>query len=184
MYSIGRASRLTLRLWRPAPDGAFLSIYTIAASLRCVDVKLPFAMTGPKTTAGKGVFQMAKVVASGGDLWLADDRHGDGVEIFAVDEKRVPKDSFAHEANLVVERDRAGVVGAHLEFEANPCRKAASSAASSSRKPIPRRRHSATTPIPTEPRWAKAGRACRRMSHQPMTSPARWATNAGPLVLF
>jgi len=28
-----------------------------------VDVKLPFAMTGPKTTAGKGVFQMAKVVA-------------------------------------------------------------------------------------------------------------------------
>ena|SRR5580704_8667074 len=117
MYSIGRASRLTLRLWRPAPDGAFLSIYTIAASLRCVDVKLPFAMTGPKTTAGKGVFQMAKVVASGGDLWLADDRHGDGVEIFAVDEKRVPKDSFAHEANLVVERDRAGVVGAHLEFD-------------------------------------------------------------------
>jgi hypothetical protein len=27
------------------------------------DVKLPFAMTGPKTTAGKGVFRMAKVVA-------------------------------------------------------------------------------------------------------------------------
>ncbi len=27
------------------------------------DVKLPFAMTGPKTTAGKVVFQMAKVVA-------------------------------------------------------------------------------------------------------------------------
>ena len=26
-------------------------------------VKLPFALTGPKTTAGKGVFQMAKVVA-------------------------------------------------------------------------------------------------------------------------
>ena len=74
-------------------------------------------MTGPKTTAGKGVFQMAKVVASGGDLWLADDRHGDGVEIFAVDEKRVPKDSFAHEANLVVERDCACVVGARLEFD-------------------------------------------------------------------
>jgi uncharacterized protein (UPF0335 family) len=32
MYSIGRASRLTLRLWRPAPDGAFLSICTIGAS--------------------------------------------------------------------------------------------------------------------------------------------------------
>jgi len=82
-----------------------------------VDVKLPFAMTGPKTTAGNGMFQMTKVVASGGDLWPADDRHGDGVEIFAVDEKRVPKESLTHEANLVVERDRAGVVGAHLEFD-------------------------------------------------------------------
>src|SRR5208283_2599476 len=71
-----------------------------------VDVKLPFAMTGPKTTAGNGMFQMTKVVASGGDLWPADDRHGDGVEIFAVDEKRVPKESLTHEANLVVERDR------------------------------------------------------------------------------
>jgi hypothetical protein len=28
-----------------------------------VDVKLPFALTGPKTTAGKAVFYMAKVVA-------------------------------------------------------------------------------------------------------------------------
>jgi len=27
------------------------------------DVKRPFAMTGPKTTAGKAVFQTAKVVA-------------------------------------------------------------------------------------------------------------------------
>jgi hypothetical protein len=25
-----------------------------------IDVKLPFAMTGPKTTAGKGVFRMAR----------------------------------------------------------------------------------------------------------------------------
>jgi hypothetical protein len=28
-----------------------------------VDVKLPFAMMGPNTAAGKGVFQTAKVVA-------------------------------------------------------------------------------------------------------------------------
>jgi hypothetical protein len=28
-----------------------------------IDVKLPFAMTGPKTTAGKGVLQLRKVVA-------------------------------------------------------------------------------------------------------------------------
>jgi hypothetical protein len=79
----------------------------------------------------------------------ADDRHGDGVEIFAVDEKQVPKESLRHEANLLVERDCACVVGARIEFvSANPCRKAASSATSSNRKPIPRPRHSATTPIP------------------------------------
>jgi len=34
-----------------------------AKPMTALDVKLPFAMTGPKTTAGKGVFQMAKVVA-------------------------------------------------------------------------------------------------------------------------
>ena len=28
-----------------------------------------------------------------------------------------PKESLTHEANLVVERDRAGVVGAHREFD-------------------------------------------------------------------
>ncbi len=33
------------------------------AAVRNPSVKLPFALTGPKTTAGKGVFQMAKVVA-------------------------------------------------------------------------------------------------------------------------
>ena len=35
----------------------------IAPQTAGVDVKLPFAMAGPKTSAGKGVFQMAKVVA-------------------------------------------------------------------------------------------------------------------------
>jgi hypothetical protein len=51
-------------LGRPAPFGARLgnARFLRKADGR-VDVKLPFAMTGPKTTAGKGVFRMAKVVA-------------------------------------------------------------------------------------------------------------------------
>ena len=43
----------------PAPSPARLQ----RAGVRNPSVKLPFAMTGPKTTAGKAVFQMERVVA-------------------------------------------------------------------------------------------------------------------------
>jgi hypothetical protein len=51
-----------------------------------VDVKLPFAMTGAKTTAGKGVLQMTKVVADilrlVAEPWGGPCRHSSELTLF------------------------------------------------------------------------------------------------------
>jgi hypothetical protein len=53
------------------------------------------------------------------NLLPADKRHCDRISIFAVDINGIAYNSFPHETDPLVKRDRPRVVGMHVQFDAN-----------------------------------------------------------------